>query len=127
MLYAMPSPLQCVVQAVLWVVCCIQQRFQGFSAQRQLTHSDIHSRAVSKPVTVAGGGEGQLLESVLKEELRFEAEEAARAHGGAGTTARAPTDGHAAGQVRIIDSYFDSRGGGGSTWHTWHTGHHRHK
>lgn len=36
----------------------------------------------------AAGGEGQLLESVLKEELRFEAEETAKAHGGAGTTAR---------------------------------------
>jgi hypothetical protein len=35
-----------------------------------------------------GGGEGQLLESVLKEELRFEAEESAKAHGGAGATAR---------------------------------------
>lgn len=30
------------------------------------------------------GGEGKLLEGVLQEELRFEAEEVARAHGGAG-------------------------------------------
>lgn len=47
---------------------------------------------------------------MLKEELRFEAEEAARAHGGAGTTARAPADGHAAGQV---SSKGIERGGGG--------------
>jgi hypothetical protein len=35
------------------------------------------------------GGEGKLLEGVLQEELRFEAEEAAKAHGGAGVTGRA--------------------------------------
>ncbi|WIA13628.1 hypothetical protein OEZ85_007192 [Tetradesmus obliquus] len=35
------------------------------------------------------GGEGKLLEGVLQEELRFEAEEAAKAHGGAGLTGRA--------------------------------------
>jgi hypothetical protein len=33
-------------------------------------------------------GEGQLLESVLKEELRFEADEVSRAHGRAGKAAR---------------------------------------
>jgi hypothetical protein len=46
------------------------------------------------------GGEGKLLEGVLQEELRFEAEEAARAHGGAGLTGRAavqPGGGDAAG------------------------------
>ena len=48
---------------------------------------------------VSAGGEGQLLESVLREELRFEQEEAAKAHGGAGTTARATEAGHAAAQV----------------------------
>jgi hypothetical protein len=37
------------------------------------------------------GGEGKLLEGVLQEELRFEAEEAARAHGGAGLTGRGPS------------------------------------
>lgn len=33
------------------------------------------------------GGEGKVLEGVMQEELRFEAEEAAKAHGGAGQSA----------------------------------------
>lgn len=74
------------------------------------------------------GGEGKLLEGVLQEELRFEAEEAARAHGGAGITGRAalkPQDGDASGPYGSIGgvdvsrhfSYYAFEGGKGeSVW-----------
>ncbi|KAF8060078.1 hypothetical protein HT031_005017 [Scenedesmus sp. PABB004] len=77
------------------------------------------------------GGEAKLLEGVLEEELRFEAEEAARAHGGAGLTGRAPGAGRggaagaqdrapgAAGGVDVSRhfSYYAFEGGRGeSVW-----------
>jgi hypothetical protein len=75
-----------------------------------------------QPQKQAGGGEGQLLESVLKEELRFEADELSRAHGGAGATGR--TDKPIAGQVCVdggSSSSSSSRkgGGGGAGWWCW--------
>eukprot|EP00879_Flechtneria_rotunda_P011006 GHRR01011501.1.p1 GENE.GHRR01011501.1~~GHRR01011501.1.p1 ORF type:complete len:711 (+),score=224.28 GHRR01011501.1:455-2587(+) len=59
----------------------------------------------------AAAGEGKLLESVLQEELRFEAAEAAKAHGGAGITGRtAAAKGTAAESNRAAEGFGSDRG-----------------
>jgi hypothetical protein len=57
------------------------------------------------------GGEGKLLEGVLQEELRFEAEEAAKAHGGAGLTARLPVKPAGSGDAASGAGGFGADGG----------------
>jgi hypothetical protein len=77
-----------LLAALLLAVCHGNRRGRLACPVSPAVRLDVVRVARLQAAGGAGGGEGQLLESVLREELRFEAEEAATAHGGAGVTGR---------------------------------------